>query len=326
MRILFLGSSDFALPTFDSLRNDGHEIVAVVTQPDKEQGRGRRLTPTPVKSAALAAGIPVLTPVKINAPDVVAHIRSLGAELAYTAAFGQKIGRDLLNAFPVGIINLHPSLLPALRGAAPVQWSVINHDAETGVTIFRLVEEMDAGPILVQRRTAIQPDETADELLQRLARVGCDAARAAVEILKADPGAPGTPQDPAGVTIARKLKKEDGYIRFDQPVAGLAARIRGLWSWPGAMCRFRSADGSRDEQVVLARAIPYEGKAVPAPTPDDLGRITDMLAMQGADREMTILEIKPANGKLMDWRSFVNGRHIRPGDRFVPIVPPGGSP
>lgn len=321
MRILFLGSSDFSLPTFDSLRADGHEIVAVVTQPDKARGRGRQLAPTPVKAAAVEAGIPVLTPEKINVPDVVTAIKALNADLAYTAAFGQKIGRDLLMAFPAGIINLHPSLLPALRGAAPVQWSVINGDEETGVTIFRLVAEMDAGPILIQRRTAIKPDETADELLARLARVGCDAVRAAIELLQADPLTPGTPQDSAGVTFGPKLKKEDGFIRFDWPVAKLASRIRGLWSWPGAICRFVSASGTRDEQVTLARAVPYEGQAAPAASPDDLGRITDMLAVQGIDREMTILEIKPANGKLMDWRSFVNGRHVRPGDRLIPVAP-----
>jgi methionyl-tRNA formyltransferase len=167
----------------------------------------------------------------------------------------------------------------------------------------------------------VKPDETADELLARLARLGRDATRAAFDILQADPRTPGTPQDPAGVTYGPKLKKEDGIIRFDQPVAKLAARIRGLWSWPGVVCRFVSADGLRDEQVMLARAVPYEGRAVPAASEDDLGRITDVLAFQGPDREMTILEIKPANGKLMDWRSFVNGRHVRPGDRLMPLAP-----
>jgi methionyl-tRNA formyltransferase len=317
MRILFLGSSDFALPTFRSIRNDGHEIVAVVTQPDKARGRGQRTTPTPVKAAAQEAGVRVLTPPDVNAPDVVAEIKSLKPDLAYTAAFGQKIGRELLDAFPAGFINLHPSLLPALRGAAPVQWSIINGDGDTGVTVFRLVDKMDAGPILTQRRTAIRPDETADELLDRLAGVGCDAVRATLTALAADPRMPGDPQDPAKATFGPKLKKEDGYIRFDLPVDRLAARIRGLWSWPGAMCRFRSADGSRDEQVTIARAVPYEGQAVPAASREDLGRVTDILAVQGVDRELTILEIKPASGKLMDWRSFVNGRHVRAGDRLV---------
>ncbi|MBN2561141.1 MAG: methionyl-tRNA formyltransferase [Phycisphaerae bacterium] len=321
MRILFLGSSEFAIPTFDSIMNDGHDIVVVVTQPDRARGRGRRTTPTPVKAAAQEAGIPVLSPESVNAPDVVDRIKEFNADLAYVAAFGQMIGRKVREICPAGIINLHPSLLPAYRGAAPIQWAVINGDRETGVTVMRLVKEMDAGPMLVQRRTAIAPDETAHELHDRLARIGCDAVREAIKAIEADPNLPGEPQDPAKVTFAPKLNKEDGHIKLDEPVEKLARRVCGLWSWPGAMCRFRSADGSRDEVVTLARAVPYEGKAVPAASPDDVGRVTDMMAVQGVDRELTILEIKPAGGKLMEWRAFVNGRHIQPGDRFLPIEP-----
>ncbi len=319
MRILFLGSSDFAIPTFRSILEDGHEIVAAVTQPDKARGRGKKTTPTPVKAHAEKAEVPVITPADINASDVVAEIKSYEAELAYVAAFGQKIGRELLDAFPVGIVNLHASLLPALRGAGPIQRAVINGDRETGVTVFRLVEKMDAGPILVQRHTEIHTGETAEELHDRLARIGCDAVRATIELLTADPTTPGEPQDSTMVTLAPKLKKEDGHITFDEPVAKLADRICGLWSWPGARCRYRSADGSRDELVTLARAVPYEGKAIPAASPGDLGRVTDMMAVQGVDRELSVLEIKPAGGKLMAWRDFLNGRHVKPGDRFVPV-------
>lgn len=321
MRILFLGSSEFALPTLRSILNDGHTVVTVVTQPDRAQGRGRHLLPTPVKAEALQAGLPILTPPDVNAPDVVAEIKSLRADLAYVAAFGQKIGPELLAAFPVGIINLHPSLLPALRGAAPVQWAVLNGDEETGVSIFRLVEKMDAGPVLVQRRTAIVPGETADELLERLARVGCDAVRAALEALRADPAMPGTPQDPARVTFGRKLRKEDGRVTFDQPAERVSHRVCGLWSWPGAACRYVSADGRRDEVVLLARAVPYEGLAVPAGSPEQCGVITEMLAVQCLDRELSLLEVKPAGGRLMHWPDFVNGRHVRPDDRLLPVEP-----
>ncbi len=319
MRILFLGSGEFAIPTFRSIRKDGHEIVMVVTQPDKVRGRGREPTPTPAKAAALEAGVPVLSPPNVNAPDVVNELMRLEPDLAYVAAFGQKIGNELLEAFPAGIINLHGSLLPALRGAGPIQWSIINGDLETGVTVFRIVEKMDAGPILMQRQTAIGPDETADELHDRLARIGCDAAREAIRALEADPRLPGAPQDHTKATRAPKLKKADGDISFDESAAVLSRRICGLWSWPGARCRFRSADGVRDERVTLARAVPYEGKASPADSPEALGRVTDMMAVQAADREMSVLEIKPDNGRLMSWRDFLNGRRVRPGDRFGPI-------
>lgn len=319
MRILFFGTGEFGIPTFRSIRKDGHEIVAAVTQPDRPRGRGKDVTPTPLKAEALAAGVPVHSPPDVNVADVVAQLRAYKADLAYVAAFGQKIGHELLNAFPVGIINLHGSLLPQLRGAAPVQRAVMNGLDETGVTLFRLVSRMDAGPILVQRRTGIGADETADELHDRLARIGCDAARATLELLAAEPNAPGMPQDETKVTLAPKLSKAEGRIRFDAPARELTDRIRGMWSWPGAICRFVSQDGKRDEQLTIARAVPYEGRSSAAKSSDETGRVTEMMGVQVADREMMILELKPAGGRLMAWQDFVNGRHVRPGDRFVAI-------
>ncbi len=319
MRILFFGSGEFSIPTFDSIRHDGHEVPLVITQPDKPRGRGTELKPTPLKAAAISEGIETISPQDVNAPDVVARLKSLNADLGYVAAFGQKIGPALLSAFPAGMVNLHASLLPALRGAAPIQWAVINGNEETGVTIFRLVEKMDAGPILVQRRTAIGVDETADELHDRLARVGCDAVREALKLLSSDPKAAGCEQDAGRVTFARKLKKSDGFIRFDVPATELARRVCGLWSWPGAACRFVSADGRRNEQVTLARAVPYEGHTSPAASAADCGTITEMMSVQTIDGAMMPLEIKPSGGSVMSWQDYVNGRHVRAGDRFVPV-------
>jgi len=315
MRVIFFGSGDFGIPTFRWLREEGHEVLAVVSQPDRPAGRGKGLHKTPMREYAESAGVRVLTPTDVNAAEVVEEIRGLRADLGYVAAFGQKIGREVLMMFPVGIVNLHGSRLPALRGAAPVQWAVINGDAETGVTIFRLVEKMDAGPILAQRRTAIGVDETADDLLQRLSRIGCDCLEGALARLALDPNDPGDPQDESRVTLAPKLKKADGAVDFGQPAGVIAARINGLWSWPGAACRFVSADGKRDEVVVLARARPSESPGrggVP-------GIVGEVLTVGTGTGELELLEIKPAGGKLMDWRSFVNGRHVKPGDRFVRI-------
>ena len=319
MRILFFGSGHFAIPTLKSIVQDGHDVVTVVTQPDKVRGRGRTPSPTPAKAAAVEADVPVVSPANVNAPEVVAQLKSLKADLAYVAAFGQKIGAELLAAFPIGIINLHGSLLPHLRGAAPIQWAVINGLTETGVTIFRLVEKMDAGPIITQRRTVIGSDETAGELHDRLARIGCDAVRDALQQLAADPSMTGTPQDHAQASYAPKLKKSDGYIRFEQPAASVARRICGLWPWPGATCRFLSADGRRDELVTLARAVPYEGRQTPSQSPDDLGRITEMMSIQALDGALAPLEIKPAGGKCMSWQDYVNGRRVKAADRFVSL-------
>jgi len=325
MRVLFFGSGDFAVPTFRSIREDGHEIVTAVTQPDKPRGRGQDASPTPVKRAAMEYGIPVISPANVNDPSVVDQLLALRAELAYVAAFGQKIGSRLLTGFPVGIVNLHASLLPELRGAAPIQWAVIRGYQETGVTVFRLVEKMDAGSILVQRRTDIGAAETADELHDRLARIGCDAVRAILEQLSRDPMTPGVPQDHARATLAPKLKKTDGWIRFGCPMRELSCRIRGLWSWPGAQCRFVSGDGSRDEIVTIARAVPYEGRVTAAAASNECGRITPMMSVQVLGGEITILQVKPANGRLMGWQDFVNGRHVKPGDRFVAIEAGGAT-
>lgn len=319
MRILFFGSGDFGIPTFRSLRSAGNEIVGVVSQPARPAGRGRQLQPTPLHEFAESEGFSVLTPPDVNVPDVVDALRNLRAELGYVVAFGQKIGRAILDMFPVGIVNLHGSLLPAYRGAAPVQRAVLNGEAETGVTVFRLVEQMDAGPILAQRRTMIGEDETADELAQRLSRIGCDCVAGALERLAASPADPGDAQDVTRVTTAPKLRKSDGRADFALPARQVVARINGLWSWPGAACCFASADGKRQEPVVIARARPAEG--APAVARGEPGRITPAWTVATAAGEIEVLELKPAGGRLMDWKSFTNGRHVQPGDRFVPAEP-----
>lgn len=321
MRVLFFGSSEFAVPTFESIRDDGHALVGAVTQPDRVRGRGQSVSPTPVKAMALSCDVPVFTPENVNTEEVVEELKFLAADVGYVAAYGQKFGQALLNAFPAGLINLHASLLPAWRGAAPIQWSVINGDAATGVTVFRIVEKMDAGPVLTQRRTTIGEDETAEELHDRLARIGCDAVRAALEALEENPKLPGEPQDGSKATLAPKLKKADGRITFDQPARSIGRRICGLWKWPGARCRYVAADGSRDEVVTLARAVAYEGRSLPAAGAEDIGRISDVMSVQVLDGELAILEIKPANGKLQRWQDFVNGRHVKAGDRFLPCEP-----
>lgn len=322
MRIVIFGSGEFAVPTFDSIRHGGHDVPLVVSQPDKPSGRGKHPTPTPLKAAAVADGVPVITPIDVNAADVIETIREQKADLGYVAAFGQKIGPALLNdTFPAGMVNLHGSILPKYRGAAPIQWSVINGDAMAGVTVFRIVERMDAGAILMIRQTGINDDETSSDLHDRLARIGCDAVRETIKLLEADPKTPGAPQDESAATRAPKLKKADGHIQFDTTARALACRINGLWSWPGAVCRFVSKDGKRDERVTLVRARPYEGMATRAASDDDLGRIDDMYAVQARDGAVSILEIQPAGSKRMAWPDFVNGRHVQPGDRLLPLEP-----
>ncbi|MFO0971995.1 MAG: methionyl-tRNA formyltransferase [Phycisphaerae bacterium] len=313
MRIVFFGSGEFGIPSFRSLASDGHTLVAAVSQPDRPAGRGRRDQPTPLRIHAQTEGVPVLTPEDCNAPDCVASLSSLHAELAFVAAFGQKIGAAVRDLFPVGIINLHASLLPAYRGAAPAQRAILGGESHTGVTVFRLVERMDAGPVLAQRSTAIGDEETTDLLLDRLARIGCDCLRAALERLVRNPADPGDAQDESRATRAPKFAKSDGWVEFSAAARTASRRINALYPWPGAAARFVSSDGQRDEPVIVAQAFPVACAAGAEP-----GTVLGDLRIATGDAAVELMAVKPANGRLMTWRDFVNGRRVRPGDRFLP--------
>lgn len=317
MRVLFIGSGEFGIPTLRKLVDLGHDVCCVVTQPDRPAGRGQAARPTPISAFALETALPVIAPPRINDAESVRSIKALHADLAVVVAYGQKIGRELLTAFPVGIVNLHASLLPHLRGAAPIQWAILRGDEETGVTVFRLVEKMDAGPMLSQRRTGVKEAETAEELHDRLAAIGCDAIDAALKRLTTNPTDPGDAQDESRATAAPKLTKADGLLDLSLPAVELERRVNGLYSWPGARCRFVSQSG-RGEEVVLARAMADDAPAEPTP-PHDIGRITNRGGFLTGRGELAILEIQPANGRRMTWDDFVNGRHVKPGDRFVSL-------
>ncbi|HUU82024.1 MAG TPA: methionyl-tRNA formyltransferase [Phycisphaerae bacterium] len=314
MRIIVAASGEFAVPSLRCLSNSDHEIAFVLTQPDRVAGRGRKTKPTPVREAAEHYGLKVIPTDDINSAEILERVKAAQARVGVVAAFGQKIGPDLLEAMPGGWVNLHASLLPAYRGASPIHRAVLDRQAESGVTVFRLVQRMDAGPILVTRRTAIKPEETTDELHDRLARVACDAIKVTLDMF--EDGIPdGIPQDESLVTKAPKLRKEDGRIDFSRTTEEVAAHILGMWDWPGASCRFVSADGKRNERVILARARPAETTAKPTDgaTP---GQIGEQLYVATGDGFLELLEIKPESGHVMPWPDFVNGRHVQAGDRF----------
>ena len=315
MRVLFFGSGAFAVPTLRNVQQN-HEIAAVITQPDRPSGRGRKLTPTPVKERALQLGLEVITAEQVNDESLVRRLIDFGADVGVVLAFGQKIGPQIRDSIPGGCINAHASLLPKYRGAAPFQWTIINGEEKAGVTVFKLVQRMDAGPILTTRWTSPKPEETADELHDRLAAIAVDAITGALELYATDPNPPGEPQDDAAATRAPKLKKEDGFIDFAKPSAELAHFVCGMWDWPGARCRFSSSDGTRSENVVLARARLATG--APADLPP--GELDSRLLVTTGEGMLELLEIKPAGGKLMTWPDFANGRHVKAGDRFSRVT------
>ncbi|MFQ5463131.1 MAG: methionyl-tRNA formyltransferase [Phycisphaerae bacterium] len=319
MRIVFMASGVFAVPTLKFLASEHHEIPLLVTQPARAAGRGRRTTRTPVAAVAEQLGLPVVEVDNVNEPDFVQRVREVRAEIGLAIAFGQMLRSDLLDAIPGGFINLHASLLPKYRGAAPINWAILGGEERTGCTVFRIDKRMDAGPILMSRWTQIKPDETAGELHDRLAGIGVDAVSAALELFDGGRLPAGTPQDDALSCPAPKLKKSDGIPSFDRPAKILARHICGMTPWPGVPARFESQTG-RWENVQLVRARAVE--AIPSDRHTEFaimepGSIDERRYLVTAEGFLELLEIKPSSGRIMAWRDFVNGRQVGVGDRFM---------
>lgn len=312
MRIVFMGSGELGIPTLRWLINSDHEIAMIVTQPDRPAGRGRQNTPTPVKQFAQEHNLPVLAIENVNNPDIVDKLCALNAKFSLVIAFGQFLKDDILDAFPFGCVNLHASLLPKFRGAAPINWAIIEGEQRVGVSVFRIDRRMDAGPILSTRWTLRKPDETAEELHDRLAAIGVDAVKGAFELLSADTPPPGEQQDDGLATRAPKLTKQLGHIDFTKHAQEIADFVCGLWSWPGASADYINQSTQKRERVIVVRARRAES-ADNSSTP---GLVDDRLYVGTGYGFLEILEIKPAGKRQMTWQEFTNGRHVRPGDRF----------
>jgi methionyl-tRNA formyltransferase len=241
LKIVFMGTPEFAVPSLQALHDNGHEVLAVVTQPDRPKGRGRKLTPSAVKKAALRLGYPVLQPETVRTIEFHQEMQRLAPELYVVTAFGQILPQSLLDIPTRGAINVHASLLPRYRGAAPIQWTIINGDRETGVTTMMMNKGMDTGDILIMETTDIGPEETASGLHDRLKEMG---ARTLVRTLqKLQAGAlERTPQDHEKATYAPMLKKMDGQIDWSLPAEQIERLIRGMNPWPGA---FTFSEGMR---------------------------------------------------------------------------------
>ncbi len=314
MRIAFLGTGDFAVPALEALAAGGHDVMLVISQPDRPRGRGRRVEPTAVRAAAARLGLR-----HVQVPDVNALPAGTweGIEIAVVAAFGQKIGRELLERLPGGFVNIHGSLLPKFRGAAPVQWAILTGERETGVTVFRLDERWDAGPILATRRTAIGPLETAAELHDRLARLGADLiveTLSALERGQLDP----RPQDPALASRAPKLSAADGWVDLTQAADLVARRIRGLWSWPAVHATV--ALPARIESVRLARAVAADDKTGPT-SERPIGTLLPDGTLQCGRGQVRILELQPAGGRVMRFDEYARGRRIEAAVRLTSAPP-----
>jgi len=233
VRIVMLGTGDFALPTFEHLAETGHYIVALITQPDKPQGRKQEIVLSPIKRSAMARGICVEQPENLNAPEGLDLVRSLHPDLLVTAAYGQILSAEVLAIPPLGGINLHGSILPRYRGAAPVARAIQRGETETGITVIRMSPRVDAGGMLCLARTPIDPNETAGELEDRLSKLGAPLVSEAISALVSGT-ATILPQDPGEVTKAPKLKKDDGRIDWSQPAQAVHNLVRAMQPWPAA--------------------------------------------------------------------------------------------
>ena len=316
MRILFMGTPDFSVPPLEALHSGGQDVVLVVSRPDMRRGRGRRPTETPLKAAALRMGLPVYQPPTVNAPSAIERLRGARPELGIVVAYGELLKREVLSVPRHGFLNLHASLLPKYRGAAPINWAIIRGEKETGVTVQRMSPELDAGAIVAQQSIAIGEDDTAGDLHDRLCECGAALLLDVVERLSRGEALRERPQDPAAVSYAPKLTKKDGRMDWRQTAAQLRNRVRGLTPWPGAFCRFVGRDRTQDVIVLQAALGPEGVGTAPAGTvlsADDRGGIV----VQTGQGTVIIEKLKPASGRAMAAADFVHGHTVRPGDRFV---------
>jgi methionyl-tRNA formyltransferase len=309
LRIVFFGSGAFAIPPFEALLDAGHAVAALVTQPDREKGRGREVAPPPLKPVATARGVPILQPRRIKEPAAQEAVRAFAPELIVVVAYGQILPLGVLDMAPLGAVNVHASLLPRYRGAAPIQWALAKGETETGVTTMLLDEGLDTGPILLQRSTPVGAEEIASELEPRLACLGAELLLETVARLSDGTLRP-TPQDPASATLAPILRKEDGRIDWDEPAEALAHRVRGLNPWPGTVTRWQGAA----LKVLRARtADPAPGSAPGTVVGVDRDGVR---VCCGSGTVLRLLEVQPESRKPMSARDWAMGARLVAGTRL----------
>jgi len=343
--VLFYGTPEFAVPTLEALL-ERHTVAAVVTQPDKPAGRGRHLQAPPVKKRAVAAGIPVLQPPRLRNAGWPERLAEVGADVAVVVAFGQILPKAVLDVPRRGSINVHASILPRYRGAAPIAWAIIRGETETGITTFQMDPGMDTGDVLLSESTAMGADETAGELSARLSRIGASVMIRTLEQL--DSLTP-RPQDHSQATMAPRLKKEDGWLRFAEPARDLVNRVRGCNPWPGAavmtpagrLLIWRAAavphasDAAPGTLVVgpSPQPSPQRGEGVeenPPPSKGE-GEPRNPLPHRGrgqgegavyiaTGKDLLLpIEVQPENRKSMPWEDFLRGARLPPGARVTEI-------
>lgn len=315
MRVVFFGTPEFAVPSLGALLGEGFDVLAVVTQPDRPRGRSRSsLAPPPVKLAAEADGVPVLQPERPTDPDFVAELRALAPDIGVVVAYGHILRPELLALPARGMVNVHPSLLPALRGAAPVEWAILRGLEKTGVTIMQMEAGMDSGPIIHQIPHRIDPEVSGGELSDHLAEMGAQALVEALAMLEQD-GLRPVPQDHSRATFAPKLTRELARIDWTKPADVVARFTRGLDPRPGAWTELPGV-GSREPGAVEVKM--FGGRVVEGHGEPGEVLVTDGPLVVAAVRDaVAIAEVQPAGKDRMPAGDWVRGRRLAVGQRFT---------
>ncbi len=307
LRIVYMGTPDFAVPCLEKLVEDGHQVQAVVTQPDRPKGRGQKLAYSPVKIAALAHNLPVLQPAKIKEPAFIEQMTALAPDVIIVVAFGQFLPKQMLALPPLGCINVHASILPYYRGAAPIHWAVINGEALTGVTTMYMDAGMDTGDMILKAETPIGPDETTGQIHDRLKDLGAQVLSDTLKLL-AEQQAPRTPQEHAAATYASLLKREHEKISWCQSAVSIHNLVRGLNPWPGAYCL-------HNDNILKVWKTQIGNTTEAELMPGRIEAITpDAIVVQTGIENILLLEVQPANKRRMTGGEYARGYGLKPGD------------
>jgi methionyl-tRNA formyltransferase len=336
LRIIFLGTAELSCASLQALAGDAKfQIAAVVTQPDRPKGRDLKPQPSPVKSLAMRLGLPVLQPERAREEQFIAGLRALQPDLIVTVAYGQILPPAILNLPRHGCLNVHPSLLPKYRGAAPIQWAIANGDTETGVTIMKMDVGLDTGDIITTRRTPIQPEDDSATLHDRLAQLGAELLVQTIPDYVAGKIQP-RPQPAAGASYAAKIKKEDGRIDWNQPARTILNRLRAFTPWPGAFTYWLGVPSRflRDGQNSGSLSEPPKGGTPSAPRPillkiwkaeivERSGRAGEILSADKTgivvgcgEYALRVLELQREGGRRMSAAEFLAGHALKVGEKF----------
>jgi len=314
MKIIFFGSDDFAATNLERLIRDGYEVSAVVTQPDRARGRGMNISLLPVKMLALEQNIPVLQPDALQGPEICEQLAAFGADVFVVIAYGLFLPAAVLKIPKRFCLNVHGSFLPQYRGAAPVNWAIIHGQTQTGVSVIRMNERMDAGDVVIRKSTQISPEINAQDLKDDLARLGAEAL---VEALRAVEGGRITfePQDEAKASYAPKLEREMGRIDWTQSACSIHNQVRGLFPWPGAFTGFKG------KRLKILETAVFDETAVNALPGQVVHSTGDGIIVACGHGQILLKRLQLESAKPMDARSFIVGHQVKEGDLFSsPVI------